>query len=220
MTTAVRNAIGQRRTRLLLCLLMAASIGWGHDPFAVFSVASARADEALPAPLVVESGDRKLPDFAFREVEANGDTRDWGFIEFRGRPLVVVSWATWCGVCRGELPKLDALQSRLADEGILVAALSIDDLEPIEVAREMRARGLDRLRVFHDTQKMFFSSMGGVGVPTAIIADADGRIVARALGSVRWDDPRVLAFLRSLVRGATTRAEAERKDHPQGGSPR
>jgi hypothetical protein len=45
---------------------------------------------------------------------------------------------------------------------------------------------------------MFFMSTGAVGVPAAVIADREGRIIARVQGSVRWDDPRIESLLRSL----------------------
>lgn len=163
----------------------------------------ARPAVELPLPFIRESGERSLPDFVFEEVLGDGSRKEWGFVDLRGRPIVAVSWATWCGVCAKDLPKLKALQASLAEEpggekGALVAALSIDDLSPEKVAAHLEQRGLGRLRTFHDSDKMFFMTTSGVGVPSAIIADRNGRIVARAQGSVNWEDPSVIAFIRSL----------------------
>ena len=163
------------------------------------SVEAGASPISVPRPFILEPGDRPLPDFTFREVMPDGETREWGFVEFKGRPIIAVSWATWCGVCRRDLPRLDRLQAHLADEDFLIATMSIDDLAPARVEKELRARGQKRLRVFHDTDKLFFLSTSGVGVPSAVIANRDGKVVARAQGSVRWNDPDVIEFVRRIT---------------------
>lgn len=168
---------------------------------------SAEGDSAieLPRPFIRESGERSLPEFVFQELLKDGSLKEMGFVDLRGRPIVAMSWATWCGVCAKDLPELETLAVTLAkepgsdpDKRVLVAALSIDDLAPAKVKADLDRRGISELRPFLDTDKMFFLTTSGVGVPSAIIADADGKIVARAQGSVNWQDPAVIAFLRSL----------------------
>ena len=146
---------------------------------------------------VIENGP-SLPDFTFEFLDEDGTKRDSGFIELRGKPIVAVAWATWCGVCASELPRLARLQSELGD-AVRVVALSIDDQGIDHAARALRKRQI-ALPVFHDTDKMFFLSIGARGVPTSVIADRDGRIVARSSGSVPWDDPAVQRFLKRLAR--------------------
>jgi len=46
---------------------------------------------------------------------------------FRGRPVLVNLWATWCGPCVVEMPSLDALAGRQTpDRGLRVIAISQD----------------------------------------------------------------------------------------------
>lgn len=176
----------------------------------VFAVAAlllsggARAVEPdLPLPLIRQDGSERLADYAFEERTPDGKSTERAFIEYRGRPIVAIAWATWCGVCRGEMPKLDRLARELGPEGILVIALSVDDGGLAVAERALRERKLTRLYSVHDTKKMFFSSIGAWGVPTTVIADAEGRIVARANGPVPWEAPEVRAFLRSLLPAST-----------------
>ena len=137
-----------------------------------------------------------MPDLAFRELTADGTQRDWGFAELRGRVLVVTFWATWCPVCAKEMPKLDALQRKLADEGVLVVALS-QDQAGIETARRyLERKGLPNLRVFHDPGRALAGVLGVDGVPTSFVVDKQGRMVGVAQGPASWSSPEALALLR------------------------
>lgn len=50
----------------------------------------------------------------------------------KGKPVLVVFWATWCPICRKELPELQALYAKYRARGFVILALSID-AERIEV---------------------------------------------------------------------------------------
>ena len=64
---------------------------------------------------------RAAPDIAFED----GEGRPVRLSAFRGRPLLVNLWATWCGPCVVEMPSLDALAARQG-EAIKVLAVSQD----------------------------------------------------------------------------------------------
>ena len=139
--------------------------------------------------------DRPLaPEIAFKD--RNG--RDWGFVEFRGRPLVVTFWATWCPVCAVEMPQLDRLQAELGGMGIKVIALSIDREGVAAVERYFARRGIRHLEAYSDVEAILASVMGIEGVPTSFIIDADGRIAGAAEGGVDWSAAQVRAFIEGL----------------------
>jgi peroxiredoxin len=54
--------------------------------------------------------------------------------DFRGRPVIVNFWATWCAPCRIEMPELQEAFDQHQDEGLAILALDQD--EPVERARE------------------------------------------------------------------------------------
>ena len=148
-----------------------------------------------PPPLAAVPWGLELPAFAFQERLEDGTAREIAFLEMRGQPLVIVLWATWCGICAREMPKLNRLASQLGPRGLQVVALSIDEGGSEIAARYLRRKGLRELRVFHDHQKLLYPTLGAWGVPTAIIADAEGRIVARASGPVPWESAGVRSYL-------------------------
>ncbi len=136
----------------------------------------------------------RAPDYVFRE--AGG--REWGFLEFRGRVVVANIWATWCGVCRKELPKLDRVQASLGDAGVVVIALA-QDADAEEVKRTLAKRGLANLRPFQDVDSVLTASLGVYGVPTTFVIDPDGFIVGVVQGAADWDSKEAREFLEALA---------------------
>src|SRR5271170_6155496 len=47
--------------------------------------------------------------------------------QYRGKPLVVTFWATWCEPCRDEYPMLVELQKQYAPQGLAIFGVSLDD---------------------------------------------------------------------------------------------
>lgn len=158
----------------------------------------ARQVAILPEPV-------EIPDYAFSERKPSGEVVERAIVEFRGQIVLLNFWATWCGVCRKEMPKLDALAGRLADQGspIEVLALSIDD-EIEEAGRALAKRGHDHLRVFHDHQVVLAPLLGVRGVPTTFVVDPRGRAVAMTQGPADWDSEEALTWLQALAATAET----------------
>jgi thiol-disulfide isomerase/thioredoxin len=103
---------------------------------------------------------------------------------FKGKPILINFWATWCGPCRAEIPSLVELQRRYADEGqdVVILGISVDD--PIEklkpYASEMKINypllvGNGR----EDVQEAFGPLWG---IPVTVFVDRDGRIAKRHSG--------------------------------------
>lgn len=157
---------------------------------ALAAPASARA----PRGLRVMERREVIPDVAFKDAAGT----DIGFVEMRGRPIVAAFWATWCTVCYGEMPKLDALQRSLAGKAT-VAALSIDRAGIPAVQDYFARRRLTALTPYLDPERIFASIMGIRGVPTAFVLDSEGRIAAVAEGPADWDSPEMRRYLLSLA---------------------
>src|SRR5262245_27046664 len=47
--------------------------------------------------------------------------------DFRGRPIILNFWATWCGPCKAEIPALVALADQYKAQGLTVLGVSVDD---------------------------------------------------------------------------------------------
>ena len=56
--------------------------------------------------------------------------------EYRGRPLVVTFWATWCGPCRDEFPMIAALAKEYEPQGLALVGVSLDEDTDLPLARK------------------------------------------------------------------------------------
>src|SRR3989442_8135182 len=60
--------------------------------------------------------------------------------QYRGKPLLVTFWATWCEPCRDEYPMLNELAKQYAPQGLRVVGVSLDDDGDLILMRRVPAR--------------------------------------------------------------------------------
>ncbi|MGL4426798.1 MAG: TlpA disulfide reductase family protein [Alphaproteobacteria bacterium] len=117
--------------------------------------------------------------------------------EFKGKPLIINLWASWCGYCVAELPSLDALAVKMRKQGGDVLTIL---LEP-EVGRGFLAfkdKDIQHLKLYHDDKGEIakaFCAAGG-GLPLTIFLNAEGKEVFRYRGKVDWDGEEAAAKVR------------------------
>ncbi len=114
--------------------------------------------------------------------------------DFRGRPVLVNLWATWCGPCVVEMPSLDAL-ARREGQDLQVLALSQDLEGRQKVTDFFAARRFARLEPYLDPDLRFMSELGVDTLPTTILYDAEGVEVWRMTGMADWDSERAARLL-------------------------
>lgn len=99
--------------------------------------------------------------------------------DYRGRPLVVNMWATWCAPCVAEMPDFAELASELGDQ---VAFVGVDTMDAPAAAKAF----VDELGIPYDLaadpQARLFGAIGGFGMPTTLLVDSDGTIVESHTG--------------------------------------
>lgn len=82
--------------------------------------------------------DRPFPDLSLRTAE--GQPFDWSSL--RGKRVLVHVWATWCGVCLGELGSLSALASELPEDARLITIVA-DGEDPERIRRFVTEHHID-----------------------------------------------------------------------------
>lgn len=104
--------------------------------------------------------------------------------DFRGKPVLVNLWATWCAPCVAEMPTLDALAEREGERlQVLVISQDMDGAEKVTPFFEKAA--FKRLQPYLEPG-MALSVGYGANLPTTILYDAQGREVWRVLGDTDW----------------------------------
>jgi thiol-disulfide isomerase/thioredoxin len=166
------------------------------------------ATEAPPAPPArVRGFDGSQAGTAAPEARFTApDGRTMQLADFRGRPVLLNLWATWCAPCVAEMPALDRLAARAGD-GLVVLTVS-QDLEERRAVDPFFARGRFRhLKPYTDPRNELPLALGAAGLPVSVLYDASGREVWRLAGEWDWDkvDPAALASLARAGASATVR---------------
>lgn len=143
-------------------------------------------DEAAPAPRGPAAGtiDRShkgeaAPALGFVDPAGKPVT----LADYRGKPVLLNLWATWCGPCVKELPTLDALAMREAGK-LTVVTLS-QDLDPAKATAFLAARRFEALRSWIDPKMAWVPAVAST-LPTSMLFDAGGREVWRTTGDLDW----------------------------------
>jgi thiol-disulfide isomerase/thioredoxin len=107
---------------------------------------------------------------------------------FKGKPVLVNLWATWCAPCVAELPTLDAL----ANSGTLVVAID-QDTDATRAAPFLKEKQVS-LTPYRDP-KLALSVAYAANLPTSVFYGADGRELWRVAGGRDWTSAESRALL-------------------------
>ena len=147
---------------------------------------------ALYIQSMVESYDLMgvLPDST--ELEMVGETApDFNFLgeqghelllsDFKGTPIVLNFWASWCPPCRMEKPHF---QQAYEQYGSDVKFIILNINEPIETARAYADEEGFTFPLYFDEMRAGAAAFNVTGVPETFFIDADGKVSARFLGAI------------------------------------
>ncbi len=116
---------------------------------------------------------------------------------FRGKPLVLNFWATWCPPCVAELPLLDRFYREQSTRGWQVVGLAVDRLEPVQGF--LKKRPLSFPVALAGTGGVALGkSLGNLsgGLPFSVVFGADGVVRHRKMGALSAEDLANWAALR------------------------
>jgi thiol-disulfide isomerase/thioredoxin len=105
--------------------------------------------------------------------------------DFRGRPLLVNLWATWCAPCVKEMPTLDSLAAR-ENGRVQILAISQDGEARDKVERFFADHDFSTLEPYLDPKLELMPELGVDTLPTTILYDSDGKEVWRMVGIADW----------------------------------
>ncbi len=111
----------------------------------------------------------------------NLDGQPVSLSDFKGKVVVLDIWATWCPPCRAEIPHFIELQNEWKDKDVTIIGMSVDSTGPADVAKFASDNGMNYPIVMADGATA--SAYGAdQGIPTTVVIDKKGNIVATHLG--------------------------------------
>ncbi len=106
---------------------------------------------------------------------------------YRGKPLIINVWASWCGPCRMEMGSLERLARRYGGRQFNVIGISTDDY--IEPAQAFLRQSRTTFANFIDSRLFLENMLGADRIPLTLLVDAQGRVLAKFYGAREWDSP-------------------------------
>lgn len=149
-------------------LLNSRGAGWGQAQI----LDTLRAIGGLASPS--SSGEGQAPGFALSTLEGNLVSLS----DFRGRPVLINFWATYCVPCRVEMP----LIQQIAAQHPRLAVLLVDERDSTLAARNFISGLQIRSTVLLDTDGNIGDLYRITGLPTTIFVHPDGTIEGRYIG--------------------------------------
>ena len=127
-----------------------------------------------PAPRL----EREAPDFSLRTL----DGKEVQLSDFRGRPVWINFWATWCPPCRAETPDIQEVYENHESDGLVVLAISIGE-SPSTVSDYVKRTGTTFTTGVDQTTSIA-AQYRIVGIPTHFFIDREGVIREWRIGSM------------------------------------
>jgi len=125
--------------------------------------------------------------------------------DWKGRPLVVNFWATWCDPCRREIPLLKALRREHARDGLEIVGIAIDSRESVQ--KYAAERAIDYPLLVGEREGLQAAAAFGMEtvLPFSVFADREGRVVTLKVGELHRDEAElILGRIRDLQAGRLT----------------
>jgi thiol-disulfide isomerase/thioredoxin len=132
----------------------------------------------------------------------NGPSRNLS--QYRGKPLVINVWASWCGPCRMEMGSLERLSWRDEARQFVVIGISTDDYA--QAARAFLSQTNATFNHYIDHALTMENMLGANRLPLTVLVGADGRVLKKVYGAREWDSPQSLQLLQNTF--MSTKAQA------------
>jgi len=171
MHTTNKTTLPQTKAAFLALLLLACSTNVHANAPAEVKIAEPLRDVAMQG-LLVKS--KKLS-------------------EFRGKPLIINVWASWCGPCRQEMGSLERLSRRFGGKQFNIIGISTDDER--SAAQHMVIESKLSFNNYIDNNLILENMLGANTIPLTILVDAKGVVVKKIRGSQVWDSPESLKLI-------------------------
>ena len=132
------------------------------------------------------------PKFSLKDMDDVTHT----LAEFKGKPVIINFWATWCPPCREELPSMNRAWKKVKDDGVAMIAINVGEDEDTIFAFSGEYP-IDFL-VLLDESGEEINKWPIKGLPTTFVLDPQGKLIYQAVGGREWDDDDLLNKVRAL----------------------
>jgi len=117
--------------------------------------------------------------------------------DYKGRPVLLAFWATWCPSCVEELPLLEKFMAKNKDQ-ITVLTLAVDGEKEKRIQRVVNKNQIT-LPVLLDVKRKIACIYGVNFVPAAFLINREGQIVGKIIGERDWTSPEAWPSIKEVL---------------------
>ena len=138
-----------------------------------------------------------IRDFSLPRASQEENAEPFSLSGLKGKVVFLNFWASWCGPCREEMPSMEALYNQYRDKGLEIIAVNIQESNE-QVLAFMKTNGLSFPAAL-DSDGKVSATYGIQAIPASFIIDREGKIIARKVGSINWNTPKVRAAMERVL---------------------
>jgi thiol-disulfide isomerase/thioredoxin len=135
------------------------------------------------------------------ETHLNGlSAPDASLSSYRGKPLIINVWASWCGPCRDEMGSINELARRYGGKQFNVIGISTDD-DRNQAAAFLKDSNTSFAN-YIDDHLIMETMLGANRIPLTILVGADGKVLEKVNGAHDWMSPELLDLIQGTFKVA------------------
>jgi len=170
------------RVHLYISIILLALLPWRVDA------------AGAPPDGIIELDATAAPDFSISDY----DGKTYSLAQSRGKWVFLHFWASWCGPCRREMPKIAGLIQDMAGKPIDIVL--VNTAEDEDTIFSFLGGVAPSLHSYMDRDGLLTQKWAPRGLPTTFFIDPQGRRRYLALGGRPWDRPAYRNFIEALLR--------------------
>jgi peroxiredoxin len=136
---------------------------------------------------------KEAPPFSLKDL--NG--KQIGLSDFKGKPILLFFWATWCISCKEDIVLLEKFSKKCKDQ-LEIFTLVIDGEKEARVRRTVKRYKIT-MPVLLDRKEKIARTYGITMVPTGFLIDREGQMEGMIVGQRAWNEPLALTAVQEVL---------------------
>ena len=137
-----------------------------------------------------------VPDFEAKTISGKGIQ----LVQFKGKPVILNFWASWCGPCIEEMPSLIKLVKTFPNDIELIAISGDSNMADIDSFLKSfpEMRTVPNIHVIFDEDKSLTQKYGIYRLPESFVLGKDQKVAKKISGTIDWNTPDALEYMKKL----------------------